>query len=81
MSNTRESKKEYRVVLISGVITMTVGLVMLIAGLFTTTEVAPWFGFLIPAGGFFTLLGLRARAKALEDSGSGSKKTRDTREQ
>ena len=81
MSDTPRNTKEYRVVLISGVITMTAGLVMLIVGVFTNKEAVPLFGFLIPAGGFFTLLGLRARAKALGDSESGSKKTSDTPKQ
>ena len=78
MNSTPRETQQYRIVLISGVVTMTVGIVMLVVGVFSETTTGSWFGFLIPAGGFFTLLGLRGRAKALEHSRSDSKKTGET---
>jgi len=43
---------------------------MLLVGAFSDTTLTPFVAFLIPAGGFFTLLGLRGRAKAQETSTS-----------
>jgi hypothetical protein len=54
---------------------MTVGLVMLVVGIASDTTAAPWFGFLIPAGGFFTILGLRGRANALQERASRSRES------
>jgi hypothetical protein len=54
---------------------MTVGLVMLVVGIASDTTVAPWFGFLIPSGGFFTILGLRGRANALQERAGRSRES------
>ena len=70
MSSSSGQSRAYLLVLSSGIISMGAGVLMLLVDGFSNGWLGPLV--FIPAGGFFTLLGLRARAKARKRSESGS---------
>ncbi len=70
MSRTPSQTRTYRFALATGLVSMAAGIVMLLVDGSSNTTLSPVV--FIAAGGFFTLLGLRGRAKARKESEGGS---------